>query len=987
MNTKLHPIFATLALLACVHQVAAQGTAFTYQGRLNSGGSPASGLYDFRFKLYVDPFGNTQVGTSYLTNAVPTTNGLFITTIDFGAGIFTGTTNWLEVDVRTNGISGYTMLNPYQELMPTPYAIFAETASNLSGVLPAAQLSGTILNSSLPASPNFGGTVTAGSFSGDGAGVTNVNAAALNGLNATNFWQLGGNNVAPGQFLGSTNNQPLELWVNGQRALRLEPNTNSPNVIGGWSNNFAGSGVVIGTIGGGGGLSVANGLLYTNSVWSDYGTVGGGLGNQAGTIGDDPSQVRGATAVGGGANIAGAHYSTIVGGDYNNISQSGDFSFIGGGYENLVLSNSTYSTIGGGEQNQILSNSSWSSIDGGFENQVTNSYATVLGGYLSVAGGAYSLAAGVGARAFHQGSTVFADSQFNYFDSTTTNEFSIRAQNGVRIQSDVGIHLDAADEPLIVRDWDVFATNAPADKAGIGRWGLFMEPDVLTIGIPSNDVPGRYFQVAKYSTNGTPTTLMQVDQSGNVTASSFNAGGGVISGNGSGLTVLNASQLTSGTVPNSVLPPDVALLDAPAQTFTGVNTFSGPGASLIIDGGPISTSLFTGLALQYYPSGEGAIMSSYNDGHGYLTFYTKQGAGYPIVKQMQIDQWGGVAIDQQNYNNGVINNSTTNGVGLTFGNSSGEGITSKRTAGGNVDGLDFYTSFAARLSIANNGSIGIGTTTPAKAKVEIEGVAGSYAFGQRGYLNSSGAGSSSTTGTDTSASLWASGNIWAGAVLAFSDERIKRIEGRSNSAHDLATLLGIEVTDYTYIDTVAKGAGKQKKVIAQQVEKVYPQAVSRNTDVVPDIYQKAVVKDGWVKLATNLKKGERVRLIGGKTEGIFEVLEVAPGRFRTGYAAEGNDVFVYGREVKDFRSVDYEAIAMLNVSATQELNRRLEQQAAELAARDGRISALEKTNQEMQRELAAQKELENHLQAQFATVQEVIARLSDESARTIAFNH
>jgi hypothetical protein len=41
MNTKLHPIFATLALLACVHQVAAQGTAFTYQGRLNSGGSPA----------------------------------------------------------------------------------------------------------------------------------------------------------------------------------------------------------------------------------------------------------------------------------------------------------------------------------------------------------------------------------------------------------------------------------------------------------------------------------------------------------------------------------------------------------------------------------------------------------------------------------------------------------------------------------------------------------------------------------------------------------------------------------------------------------------------------------------------------------------------------------------------------------------------------------------------------------------------------------
>ena len=56
------------------------------------------------------------------------------------------------------------------------------------------------------------------------------------------------------------------------------------------------------------------------------------------------------------------------------------------------------------------------------------------------------------------------------------------------------------------------------------------------------------------------------------------------------------------------------------------------------------------------------------------------------------------------------------------------------------------------------------------------------------------------------------------------------------------------------------------KVVAQQVERVYPQAVSRSTDVVPDIYQRAKVKDGWVKLATSLIKGERVRLIGKKTE-------------------------------------------------------------------------------------------------------------------------
>src|SRR6185503_7298205 len=98
--------------------------------------------------------------------------------------------------------------------------------------------------------------------------------------------------------------------------------------------------------------------------------------------------------------------------------------------------------------------------------------------------------------------------------------------------------------------------------------------------------------------------------------------------------------------------------------------------------------------------------------------------------------------------------------------------------------------------------------------------------------------------------------------------------------------------------------------------------------------------DGWVKLATNLKKGERVRLIGEKKEGTHEVLEVVEGRFRTDFVADGDQVLVYGREVKDFRSVDYEAIAMLNVSATQELARKLAAQRGELTELRAEVAKL-----------------------------------------------
>jgi hypothetical protein len=78
-------------LLAVAPSLLAQGTAFTYQGQLDSSGSPANGLYDFRFQLTSDALGDFPVTGFVLTNAVPVTNGLFTATINFGGNVFTGT--------------------------------------------------------------------------------------------------------------------------------------------------------------------------------------------------------------------------------------------------------------------------------------------------------------------------------------------------------------------------------------------------------------------------------------------------------------------------------------------------------------------------------------------------------------------------------------------------------------------------------------------------------------------------------------------------------------------------------------------------------------------------------------------------------------------------------------------------------------------------------------------------------------------------------
>lgn len=127
----------------------AQGTAFTYQGRLYDGASPANGKYDLRFNVYSLGSGGSLLGGPVTISPVVVSNGLFITAIDFGAGVFNGQTCWLDIAARSNGTAvTFVELTPRQLINPTPYAVYAETANaaGLSGTIPP----GVVPDSSLP---------------------------------------------------------------------------------------------------------------------------------------------------------------------------------------------------------------------------------------------------------------------------------------------------------------------------------------------------------------------------------------------------------------------------------------------------------------------------------------------------------------------------------------------------------------------------------------------------------------------------------------------------------------------------------------------------------------------------------------------------------------------------------------------------------------------------------------------------------------------
>ena len=111
----------------------AQGTAFTYQGRLNDGTNPANGAYDLTFALFSVSNGVGQVGALLTNSATAVSNGLFTAMLDFGAN-FPGAARWLEIGVRTNGSGAFVTLSPRQKITATPYAI---TAGNIPAHCPA----------------------------------------------------------------------------------------------------------------------------------------------------------------------------------------------------------------------------------------------------------------------------------------------------------------------------------------------------------------------------------------------------------------------------------------------------------------------------------------------------------------------------------------------------------------------------------------------------------------------------------------------------------------------------------------------------------------------------------------------------------------------------------------------------------------------------------------------------------------------------------
>ncbi len=307
---------------------------------------------------------------------------------------------------------------------------------------------------------------------------------------------------------------------------------------------------------------------------------------------------------------------------------------------------------------------------------------------------------------------------------------------------------------------------------------------------------------------------------------------------------------------------------------------------------------------------------------------------------------GAITVNKSNSWVGLLNSNPLNklDVGVAPGFSGNE-----LALGNGTQGMSFSLTPTAAIWYTNTnfammpasgiGYLGIGTVNPIAplhvvARVAVTASGGGGLIGR--YISYGGGANVIGYNGSLNPSIVADGDIISRGIIGSyytitaSDNRIKKDFSLSNNSEDLERLKKIEITNYRMKDVATWGNQTFKKVIAQQVESVYPEVINKTKSVIPDIYALAesVVYDVQNKKLSisllkdyDIKIGDKIELVHpekGKIQS--EVVEVSGKSFTVkDWNYPTDKIFVFGREVNDFRSVDYEALSMLGISAIQAL--------------------------------------------------------------------
>jgi len=252
------------------------------------------------------------------------------------------------------------------------------------------------------------------------------------------------------------------------------------------------------------------------------------------------------------------------------------------------------------------------------------------------------------------------------------------------------------------------------------------------------------------------------------------------------------------------------------------------------------------------------------------------------------------------------------------------------------------TTLTAGLTVTGNGTFSGVVYGNGSTSVHI----GNYGFLiQTGTVD--GRNDNTAGGTTNSYSVVAAAKMLATEFDAISDSRVKENIEELDPDDVIRKLCRLKPVKYTFVDRVNNGDASRYGFVAQDVEQVFPDAVTTHQDFVPNIYAHGTCVH-LSRTATRISidyscevaPGKLLRIIGDKSYDV-EVIRSGKGFIDIDLVFEGRDVFVVGTQVEDFRSLTYNHIYTLSVKAIQVLVDRLEEKSKAMDALAARVAAIE----------------------------------------------
>jgi hypothetical protein len=290
-----------------------------------------------------------------------------------------------------------------------------------------------------------------------------------------------------------------------------------------------------------------------------------------------------------------------------------------------------------------------------------------------------------------------------------------------------------------------------------------------------------------------------------------------------------------------------------------------------------------------------------------------------------------------------------NGGGTTTATSGKIEYISSMTSSNTNNAHEFFTqggNLQAMVIKASNGYVGIGESNPlcplhiGKNQTLTNEFFKSIVGGDNTYtVVSDVPGSIHTPGYDTSwsFSIMAKGLIGCNALILNSDARIKK--DITFIEDSLQKLRLVEPKKYKHIEN--KNNHEIFGFIAQQVKEHFPEAVILKTDFIPNVNKLTTyesLSDNQIRIQdlsqVDIVVGDKVRIVNSKGEHIVEVISKESNNTvvlqlnnpleMSGDSNIDKYIYIYGKEVKDFHTLNKDYLFTINFSATQELDRMMD---------------------------------------------------------------